>query len=136
MQNPVHYWPVLFFFMFCMTLVVLSTLKSFHFFVDELRLLEGFVGGDKCLHFYLSLILGFLGCFSAVRMVTSRRRWLAVSVTLISLMVGLFLDEYMQQFSENRIFDPMDLYAGTLGLLTGLVIYILISFLGCLFRRV
>lgn len=136
MQSPVYFWPVLLFFLFCLTLVVLSTLKSFHFFIDELRLLEGFVGGDKCLHYYLSLLLGLLGCFSAVRMVKSRWRWVAVAVTLISLMAGLSLDEYIQQFSENRIFDPMDLYAGASGLFTGFLLYILISILIHMYRRI
>lgn len=116
-RRPLDYWPVVVFVLFGVILVALSTLKSLHMFLPELKALERFMGGDKWMHFKLAALLGFLGSMSARQL--SKEVIIVMPLTLLSLLAALAADELLQKLSPSRAFDLGDLYAGVLGIITG-----------------
>jgi VanZ family protein len=71
-------------------------------------------GGDKVEHF---LAYGLLA-MGAVQLFATRAAWLLLAVGLVAMGVGL---EYAQgAYTDNRMQDPFDALANTLGVIAGL----------------
>lgn len=118
------FWPFWVFIVFGVVLAVLSCLKSMQLWVPEIAALEGWLGGDKWMHFKLSFVLSLLGLMATRCVLPSWSVLPRVSVTLFFLTLMLALDEFLQQFSDSRHFDVDDLYAGSVGLVTGAALYV------------
>jgi hypothetical protein len=105
-------------------LVTLSAAKSIGSFTGQIALIEWMLGGDKWTHFTLSVLLAFLTCLATGRVLGLRPS--RTLFLLFSLMVSsLVIDECMQQFFTTRRFDLVDLGCGVMGLVVGLLIYVL-----------
>jgi VanZ family protein len=130
-----------FFSFYCCLLLILSFFKSAELFLPAIYQLEALLGGDKLMHFKLSILLSLLACAGALKLKLwgdLKRGWKFFLIQLV-LMMALLLDESFQYFASTRRFEWLDYLYGISGLFIGLVLYNFVPVLkywyGCLIRR-
>lgn len=109
-------------------LIALSVSKSLGWFKSDIRSLQAILGGDKATHLIAVGILGFISSFlidySKGKLWFNKLIWVFLVVSAL-----LFVDEFLQLFLKNRVFDMYDLYYGWAGALVGVVSGGLVNFL-------
>lgn len=116
------------FFLYAAFLVALSVSKSLGLFKPDIRLLQAILGGDKATHLIAVGVLGFIASFLVDY--SKRTVWLNKLLVIFFILASLLLvDELLQIFLKNRVFDMHDLYYGWSGALFGLISGGFINFL-------
>lgn len=112
-----------FYFLFCLVIVTsLSLMKSYEIYTTKILTVECYVGGDKFLHFYFSVILGFSA------MISNSRRFFHLFGFRVLLLVGVFCsDELIQQLFPSRKSSLSDFIVDCSGVICAVVIYQLIN---------
>jgi hypothetical protein len=104
---------------------MLSLLKSAELFLPAIYQFEAWLGGDKLMHFKLSIVLSVMACFAVSNInkgfsLNTFWRLLWMQSFLVSC---LLLDEALQYLAASRRFEWLDFYYGAGGILIGLSIY-------------
>jgi hypothetical protein len=116
----------LLFMLYALFLFLLSASKSAELFLPQILALQAWLGGDKLMHLKLAAVLSFIAT-TAFAPIESKRRGLALVVTMTLLAGALLLDELHQLLLGSRHFDWADTAYGLVGLVLGLTSRFLID---------
>lgn len=112
--------------LYALILIALSISKSMGWFKSDIRFMQSLIGGDKLTHLFAMVVLGLI---SSLLVNYASKRWLTTLARIFLLLAGLlFVDEFLQIFFKNRVFDMHDLYYGWIGALLGLTLGGVINF--------
>lgn len=81
---------------------------------------------DKIVHFCIYFLLAFLIIFTCIR---ERRRWPYMWALLYNFLFGILI-EVLQAFTPVREFEFLDILANLLGTLAGVILALLVIFIG------
>jgi|DeeseametaMP0139_FD_contig_81_775469_length_728_multi_5_in_0_out_0_1 VanZ family protein len=134
-QSVGYRWAVYLFVSYAIVLMLLSGLKSAEVALAQIHTIEAWLGGDKNMHFTLSAILAVLACFASERVLDLAPVTRTIGVVLL-LGLALSVDEALQYTLASRRFELLDLAYGSLGLLTGVLGYLSVTFVRSRFNQV
>lgn len=113
------------FTLYVLALAFFSVSKSAGWFSTFTKSLERSLGGDKAMHLMAAALLGLISSF----LIDYRHRaWLKKVLTVFLIILLLVsIDEFLQFFLKNRVFDLYDLYYGWFGVCTGVFLGLILN---------
>ncbi len=85
-----------------------------------------FFPNDKLIHFTEYAVLGFLSSWSFIGLESGNMTKLRISSVILLGWVFAFSDEFHQYYVPHRSSDPYDLLADMIGVVAGLLFYIIL----------
>ena len=119
-------WALLIFLTYGVLLLLMSVSKTAEWLLPQITWLEHTLGGDKWMHFKLSILLAVLACLASAQVLDLRPISRALVVFGI-LLFALALDEALQYGLASRRFELLDLAYGSAGLLCGTLGYFVVG---------
>lgn len=119
-------WALLIFLSYGVLLLLMSAFKTAELLLPQITWLEHTLGGDKWMHFKLSILLAVLACLASAQVLDLRPISRALVVFGV-LLLALALDEALQYGLASRRFELLDLAYGSAGLLCGTLGYFVVG---------
>ncbi|MEC8522754.1 MAG: hypothetical protein VXZ24_00720 [Pseudomonadota bacterium] len=119
-------WALLIFLSYGVLLLLMSAFKTAELLLPQITWLEQALGGDKWMHFKLSILLAVLACLASTQVLDLRPISRALVVFGV-LLFALALDEALQYGLASRRFELLDLAYGSAGLLCGTLGYFVVG---------